>query len=229
MTTDTHPPHDQVLDRFAAVDPTAVSDALDALDLPSGFGELKPVWGSPKIVGYASTVQLEPWQPSPSGAHIGAYTVADAEDQTVIVVANAGRTDVSCWGGLLSLGATVNGARGVLADGVCRDVGEAEELGFPVFSRGATPRTARGRLQEAHRGQPVTIAGVAVHQGDVVIADPTGVAVVPRARAVEVLVRAEGVAAREQAIAAELRAGIPLPQAMRDARLAGTEAAEVTS
>lgn len=218
-----------VLDRFAAVDPTAVSDALDALDLPSGFGELKPVWGSPKIVGYASTVQLQPWQPGPSGAHIGAHTVADADDQTVIVVANDGRTDVSCWGGLLSLGATLEGVRGVLADGVCRDVGEAEELGFPVFSRGASPRTARGRLQEAHRGQPVTIAGVPVHQGDIVIADPTGAAVVPRDRAVEVLVKAEGVSAREQAIAADLRAGTPLPQAMRDARLAGTEAAEVTS
>jgi len=215
-----------VLDRFAGLDSTAVSDALESVGLPPGFGDLKPVWGSPKIVGYASTVQLEPWQPGPLGAHIGTHTVAAAGQRTVIVVANDGRTDVSCWGGLLSLGATRNGVRGVLADGVCRDVGEAEELSFPVFSRGATPTTARGRLQEAHRGQPVTIAGVQVAQDDIVIADRTGVAIVPRGRADEVLAAAEQVAARERSIAADLRAGRPLPQAMRDARLAGAEAAE---
>lgn len=212
---------DQILTRFAELDTTAVSDALDALELPPGFGELKPVWGTPKLVGYASTVQLEPWQPGPSGAHIGAHTVADADSGTVIVVANSGRTDASCWGGLLSLGATINGARGVLADGVCRDVGEAEELAFPVFARGATPRTARGRLQEAHRGREVNIAGVPVAQGDIVIADQTGVAVVPRTRATEVLEAAEAVVARERAIAADLRNGISLSRAMRDARLAG--------
>jgi regulator of RNase E activity RraA len=56
----------------------------------------------------------------------------------------------------------------------------------------------------------------------VVIADATGVAFVPRARAGEVLQRAAAVAERERAIAAGLRAGVPLPQAMHDARLAGT-------
>ena len=184
------------------------------------------MWGAPKIVGYASTVQLEPWQPGPSGAHISTHAVADATSTTVIVVANDGRTDVSCWGGLLSLGATLNGAVGVLADGVCRDVGEARELAFPIFARGATPRTARGRLQEAHRGQTVTIAGVPVNHGDIVIADETGTAVVPRDRAHEVLERAEAVVAREQAIAADLRRGVPLPEAMLDARLAGTHTSQ---
>jgi regulator of RNase E activity RraA len=228
MTTATVDAFD-LLARFAALDPMAVSDALDALDLASGFGELKPVWGSPKIAGYASTVQLEPWQPGPSGAHIGSHSVAGAGRDTVIVVANDGRTDVSCWGGLLSLGATLKGARGVLVDGVCRDGGEAHDLAFPVFARGATPRTARGRLQEAHRGQTVTIVGVPVSHGDIVIADVSGIAVVPIGRAHEVLERAEAVVAREQAIAADLRRGIPLPQAMLDARLAGADSAEVNA
>jgi len=48
------------------------------------------------------------------------------------------------------------------------------QLAFPIFARGATPRTARGRLQEAHRGQTVTIASVPVNHGDIVIADETG-------------------------------------------------------
>lgn len=55
------------------------------------------------------------------------------------------------------------------------------------------------------------------------MADEGGVVVVPRARAADVLKAAQLIADREAAIEAEVRAGVPLPDAMRDARLAGTE------
>lgn len=55
------------------------------------------------------------------------------------------------------------------------------------------------------------------------MADEGGVVVIPREQAAEALAVARGVRAREEQIAAEVRAGVPLPQAMRDARLAGTE------
>ena len=47
--------------------------------------------------------------------------------------------------------------------------------------------------------------------------------VVPRERATEVLDAAHRLAERETAIEAEVRVGVPLPEAMRDARLAGME------
>lgn len=214
---------DALLDGFAALDSSAVSDALDALGLPSGLGGFQPQWGHPTIVGLAATVQLEPARPGPSGAHIATTAIATSGPRHVIVVANQGRTDVSCWGGLLSLGATLNGVRGVVADGACRDVGEAREHGFPVYSKGCVPATARGRLQQRSTGEPVVIDGVTVSQGDIVLADETGVVFVPSDSAQAVLRHAADVAERERAIADDLRAGIPLPRAMRDARLAGTE------
>jgi regulator of RNase E activity RraA len=113
----------------------------------------------------------------------------------------------------------------VIADGACRDVGEARDLGFPVFARGRIPVTARGRLQQRATGVPVQVAGREVAPGDVVVADETGVVFVPRDRAAEVLQEAEAIARRERAIAAELRAGVPLPEALRDSRLAGAEEA----
>jgi regulator of RNase E activity RraA len=174
------------------------------------------------MVGFAVTVQLEPHVPGPSGAHIGADAVAGASNTDVIVVANDGRTDVSCWGGLLSLGASLNGVRGVVADGACKDVNEAREIGFPVFAKGRIPATARGRLQQRSTGEAVRIGHVTVAPGDLIFADETGVVVVPQAHVDEVLEKATAVARREQAIAADLRAGIPLNEAMRDARLAGT-------
>ncbi|MEU0532296.1 RraA family protein [Amycolatopsis tolypomycina] len=210
-----------LLDRFAALDSAAVSDALDRLGLPPGVGGLRPLWGPAAIVGFAVTVGLEPRGEGPAGAHIATTAVETADGESVLVVDNQGRTDVSCWGGILSLGATRRGVRGVVADGVCRDVAEARALGLPVFSRGAIPATARGRLQQRSTGEPVEIAGLRVSQGDVVVADETGLAVVPRHRAEEVADIAAGIVARERVIADEVRAGVPLSQAMHDARLAG--------
>jgi len=86
---------------------------------------------------------------------------------------------------------------------------------------GAIPATARGRLQQRSTGEPVEVAGLTVSQGDVVVADETGLAVVPRHRAEEVADIAAGIVARERVIADEVRADVPLSQAMHDARLAG--------
>lgn len=210
-----------LLDRYAAVDSAAVSDALDQLGLPAGVGGLRPVWGHPAVVGFAVTVGLEPRADGLAGAHILTTAVETADSRSVIVVDNQGRTDVSCWGGILSLGAARRGVRGVVADGVCRDVTEARELGFPVYSRGSVPATARGRLRQRSTGEPVCVGGLTVHQGDVVVADETGLAVVPRERAEEVAEIAAAIVSRECAIAAEVRAGARLSQAMHDARLAG--------
>lgn len=212
-----------LLDRFAAVDSAAVSDALDKLWLSPGVGGIRPVWGPAAIVGFAVTVGLEPHADGPAGAHIGTTAIETATGEDVIVVDNQGRTDVSCWGGILSLGAAQRGVRGVVVDGVCRDVAEARELGFPVFSRGAIPATARGRLQQRSTGEPVEIAGLTVHQGDVIVGDETGLVVVPRDRAAEVAELATAIVARERAIADEVRAGARLSHAMHDARLAGEQ------
>jgi regulator of RNase E activity RraA len=212
-----------VLERFAALDSAAVSDALENCGLAPGQGGLPPMWGRPTVVGFAATAELETLTGEHGGAHIltDAVTVAGPDD--VLVVVNGGRTDVSSWGGILSTGASMRSIRGVITDGACRDVAQARELGFPVFARGQVPVTARGRLRQRSAGEPVRLGNVTVNPGDVVMADEGGVVVVPRDRALEVLDEAEAVAARESMIEAEVRAGVALPDAMRDARLAGME------
>jgi len=212
-----------LLGQFTALDTATVSDALDHCGLRPGQGGLRPMWGRPRVAGFAATVELEPLDGRHGGAHIltGAIAAAGADD--IMVVANDGRTDVSCWGGIVSIGAATRSIRGVVADGACRDVEQARDLGFPVFARGQVPVTARGRLRQKSAGAPVRLGQVTVNPGDVVMADEGGVVVVPRARAAEVLDAARGVRAREEQIEREVRAGVPLPRAMRDARLAGKE------
>ncbi len=213
-----------LLEQFLALDTATVSDALDNCGLPPGQGGLRPMCGRPRIAGFASTVELEPLNGEHTGAHILTDAIAKAGAENVMVVANGGRTDVSSWGGIVSVGAAMRSIRGVVTDGACRDAGQARDLGFPVFARAQVPVTARGRLQQKSAGAPVRLGHVTVNPGDVVMADEGGVVVIPRERAAEVLDAARGVRAREEQIEAEVRAGVPLPQAMQDARLAGTEA-----
>ncbi len=214
---------DLLLARLAALDTTVVSDALDGLDLPAGLGALRPAWGAPRIVGRARTVALEPERGGPPGPHLATSVVADARPGDVLVLANGGRRDASCWGGILSLGSVRQGVVGGVADGVCRDVAEAESLGLPVYARGVSPRTARGRLRQRATGVPVQVEDVTVTEGDLVIADDSGVVFLPLARAAEVMDAAEAIVEREQAIAVEIRAGARIDQAMHDARLASQQ------
>ncbi len=67
----------------------------------------------------------------------------------------------------------------------------------------------------------VQVEDVTVAEGDLVIADDSGVVFVPADRADEVLAAAEAIVEREAAIAADIRSGVRIDQAMHDARLAG--------
>jgi regulator of RNase E activity RraA len=212
-----------LLEQYVALDTATVSDALDNCGLPPGQGGLPPMWGRPRIAGFAATVELGPLTGEHGGAHVLTEVIAQAGAENVIVIANGGRTDVSSWGGIVSVGAAMRSIRGVVTDGACRDIDQARDLGFPVFARAQVPVTARGRLRQKSAGAPVRLGQVTVRPGDVVMADEGGVVVVPRDRAAEVLAAARAVRAREAQIETEVRAGVPLPQAMRDARLAGTE------
>ena len=212
-----------ILEHCAALDSAALSDALDTLGLPSGVGGLRPFTTRERVAGFARTAALEPREEGAPGAHILTGVVDAAGEDDVIVIDNGGRLDVSAWGGILGLGAVARGVRGVVLDGAFRDVEENREHGLAVYARGAVPATARGRLQQRSAGDPVRIAGRTVREGALVLADESGLVVVPRAHVDAVIAEAEAVVRREQAIAAEVRAGTSLRDAMRDARLAGQE------
>jgi 4-hydroxy-4-methyl-2-oxoglutarate aldolase len=133
------------------------------------------------------------------------------------VVEHRGRTDVSGWGGLLSRGAVGRGIAAVVVDGAFRDIDETREIGLPVFARAAVPHTARGRVAEHDFACPVTIAGLAVHPGDWVVADGSGVVFLPPARLEVVIARAEQILARETAMLRRIEAGMSIGDVM-DAR-----------
>jgi regulator of RNase E activity RraA len=115
---------------------------------------------------------------------------------------------------VLSRAARQGGLAGAIVDGTAREIDEAVVVGFPVFARGATARTARGRIFEADTGCPVVIGEVTVHPGDYAVADSSGVVFIRADDLDRVLESAEAIAAREAAMTKDVEAGRPVSEVM---------------
>lgn len=209
-------PDAATVERLARLDCCVVSDALDALDLPPAVSGIAPLWACGRVAGRVVTVSLEPVREGdpPPSRHLGTAAISAAEPGDVIVVANSGRTEAGAWGGLLALAASLAGVAAVVVDGACRDVDEMEPLGLPVFARAPVAKTARRRFVEVATNIAVSVGGVAVAPGDLLLADGSGVAVLPADRALEVISEAERMAAQEAEMAARLRSGRPAAEVL---------------
>ena len=225
MSLDQHRTTDE-LERLRALDSCAVSDALDTLGMAGATVGVRALWpASAPVVGRARTITAGPRQSDRPAGHIAAAAIDAAGAGDVLVIANEGRLDVSCFGGLLTLAASARGISGVVIDGACRDIAESEELGFPVFGRAVVPVSARGRIVQLAMGEAIPFAGVTVDQGDYVIADTNGVVFIPDAEIDKVLGLAERIVAREAAMADAVRAGQPVSDVMHDSRFPTVEEA----
>ncbi|WP_100212983.1 RraA family protein [Rhizorhabdus wittichii] len=207
---------DDVCARLSRLDACAVSDALDQLGLPPSITGLAALSVRQRIAGRVTTVRLAAGRP-PEGArprHLCTAAIDAAEPGGVIVVEHRSGVECAGWGGILSNAASLRGLSGVIVDGLARDVDEARDIGFPVYARGATARTARGRVFEAETGGTVRVGAVEVGQGDFVVADSSGTAFVPADRIGDVLAAAERIAAKEAAMTREVLAGKPVSGVM---------------
>lgn len=205
MTTSTLP--DDLRARLAALDSCAISDALDSLGLPPAVVGLGPLSVVKPICGPARTVKLVAGKPQHSPRHLCTAAIESAARGDVIVIEHSSGVECAGWGGVLSVGAQVNGVGGVVIDGPARDIDEARALAFPVYGRGAISRTARGRAYEIDFNCEISIGEVRVVPGDVVFADSSGVVFLPAAQIEEIVRRAERIAERERLMVQALRAG----------------------
>ena len=196
-----------IIERLAKLDTCAVSDALDSLNLKGATFGVRPMWSCPRIAGRAVTMKIKPAGLEQPRQHLGTAPIEAAQSGDIIVIDNGGRLEFSCWGGLLALSARLKGLSGVVIDGASRDIDEARELQFPVYARGAVPMTARGRVVQESFNQEIQFAGVQCRPGDLVIADGSGVVIVPKAKENEVVAAAETIYAKEQEMAAGIRKG----------------------
>ncbi|HWV48456.1 MAG TPA: 4-carboxy-4-hydroxy-2-oxoadipate aldolase/oxaloacetate decarboxylase [Microbacterium sp.] len=205
-----------LLDRLAALETNTVSDALDFLNLPGAAYGLRPLWGCPKIVGRASTIQLGPKADAKPTVHLISPVIdAVTSDDRVLVIAG-GVEGISCWGDILANAARAKQVRGSVIDGLSRDIEGSESIGYPVYGRGVTMISARNRVVQLDSGKPVQMAGVTVQEDDYVIADRCGTVFVQAARIEEVLELGERIVRRQDGMVAAVRAGRSVAEVMHD-------------
>ena len=201
---------DEIIRAFSELDTPSVSDAMDRLGVPCALLGIKPVSPGVKLCGQAFTVHY-----TACGQVRG--TVGDFLDDVqpgqVVVIDNGGRTDCTVWGDIMSICASQKGIAGTVIDGVCRDLPVIRELEYPIFTKGYYMSTGKDRVYVDRICEPVTVSGLQIVPGDILLADDSGAVVIPLAMVETVLKTAQEIAQAEERIVQLVRAGCTLKEA----------------
>jgi regulator of RNase E activity RraA len=198
----------ELLAQCAQVDVSTWSDALDQLNIQGVLQGITQRSGQGRMVGFAITARQ-------TSSVLGDFDKGDfavgrlvqSTGPGLVLVVDVGGQPISTLGGLAALACSQRNAGGVVIDGACRDLREIQATGLWLASRWVAPTTGKGRLRLEPLGLPVTVGGVLVHEGDLVVGDDTGLVVVPRQHLTDVLARAQAILRVDTALEQRLRRG----------------------
>jgi len=154
-----------------------------------------------KLAGPALTVDVRP------GDNLMIHAaISLAKPGDVLVIDGKGDQTAALMGTIMMTACKQLGLAGVVIDGAVRDSLELDEMDYPVFSFGTNPngptKNVPGRI-----GHPVSVGGVTVRSGDLVLADADGVVVIERERVAGLLPLARKKVEDESARIASIRKG----------------------
>jgi len=187
-------PEVSLVDGFRTVEVASVSDAMEQLYGQRGYmsHDMRPL-APTKFAGPAVTVQLKKEEHKEGSA--ASQGMLDAIDNapagSVYVMVLEDGLDYAGIGGLMATAMKYRGLAGAVIDASVRDTPQIRKLQFPVFSRGVAPSTTINHYRVTGVNVPVTCAGMRVNPGDIITADEDGVAVVPMAKAADVLKKSQ--------------------------------------
>lgn len=188
-----------------------LSDALDECGLRAQVLEhrLIPVVAGSRAFGRAATARFVPSSDdNPDDPYGAAIDFISGLQRGELAVLATGESNASAfWGELFSAAAIGAGVVGAVTDGNLRDTAKIAGLGFAAFALSHRPIDYRRRMQIVESRGVVTIGGVMIADGDLVMADDDGIVVVPQVREADVLAGARKRAAAESTVLKELLAG----------------------
>jgi regulator of RNase E activity RraA len=145
-----------------------------------------------KFAGTALTVLLKKEENNDANALAGMLAAIDSGGAgSVYVMKVEDGADIAGMGGLMGTAMFSRGFAGAVVDGGVRDLPQLKRIGFPVYSTGSVPSTSVSHYRFGGVNIPLDVAGTHVAANDIIVADQDGVVVVPRARAAEILIRAQ--------------------------------------
>lgn len=187
---------EKTLQEYRKFDSCIVADALHQHGIDGIVDGMAPANPSHTAVGLATPINFERVDDSEENSNFP-YAMLEALDTNRMMVIDGISDTISCWGGRASMLADNAGASGIVVNGGYRDINEIREGTFPVFGTGHTPRTGQRRVRVSAVGDPVSISGVNISEDDIIVADSTGVVVVPYDMTGEVLQTADKILAEE--------------------------------
>lgn len=197
------------------VDTATISDVLNARGVlnKAMAPVIRGIAGDIRTVGLARTMRSRPRESSPDAGREYAllFEAIDGLAAGEVLVTDA--MDCCVWGELCCERALVRGANGTVIDGYHRDTSRVIASGMPVFSKGAHPSDMLYHREIVAINQPVHCGGVFISPGDLILADPDGIVVVPTALIREVVAEAVGKSRIETDVRSALRAGATAAQA----------------
>jgi len=201
---------------FKRISVSIVSDVLDRLGICGILSGFHSISTGAKVVGTAMTVKE-------LSGDLGEYSLEDfrigevidnAESGDVIILDNGGR-NVSTWGYLASLAAKLKGVRGVIVHGGVRDIEEIRRLNFPVFAEHIVPISGKTRIKIESINIPIKIKDVKIAPSDLVVADGTGIAIIPQRESRRVLQEAKHLEELERVFVSRVKRGASLSELSR--------------
>jgi len=183
---------------FGAASTAVISDNLSRL--PGAVG-LRPFHRGGTMVGRAFTVRTA------GGDNLTIHKALErVQPGDVLVVDGGGDTSRALVGEIMTSIAQSRGAAGMVIDGAIRDARAISQSDFPCFARAAIHRgpykNGPGELNV-----PVTVGGMIVHPGDIVVGDEDGVVAFPAAIAADLLKAVQDQEAREAEILRSIAEG----------------------
>ena len=141
-----------------------------------------------------------------------------AQPGDIIVIAAEGDTHSAILGEIMAHMAEKKGVAGYLIDGCIRDSEAIQEMDFPVFAIGVSPK---GPYKDGpgEINFPVSCGGVIINPGDIIVGDRDGVVVIPPSEAEMIYQEAKKVLEKETEILEEVKKGNMGDRSWVDAKL----------
>jgi RraA family protein len=135
----------------------------------SGTVGLRPYHRPKPLAGTALTIRTRP------GDNLAIHRAFElCRPGDVLVIDGAGKLTQALMGEIMATFAESLGVQGLVVDGAIRDVGALRQHDFPVYARGVTHRGPY-KNGPGEINVPVTVGGMIVHPGDIIVGDEDGV------------------------------------------------------
>ena len=107
------------------------------------------------------------------------------------------------------------GLAGVVTDGAARDVAGIIQAGLPVYARGLTANSPQ-KNGPGTVGAEISIGGVIVRSGDIIVGDRDGVAVLSQQKIPGALEGMQAIRAKERDIESRITTGMTMPDWVKE-------------